>query len=51
MVSIRKWSQLSMAGSLALACLFTSGCKSKHAGPPMGPVQVSVIKLQPRRCN
>jgi hypothetical protein len=38
-----------MAGSLALVCLFTSGCKSKPTGPPMGPVQVSVIKLQPQR--
>jgi hypothetical protein len=40
---------MSMAGSLALAYLLTSGCKSKPAGPPMGPVQVSVIKLQPQR--
>jgi membrane fusion protein (multidrug efflux system) len=47
-VSIRKWSQLPMVGSLAFVCLFTSGCKSKHAGPPMGPMQVSVIKLQPQ---
>lgn len=48
MISIQRWLQMSMASSLALACLFTSGCKSKPAGPPMGSVQVSVIKLQPQ---
>jgi len=52
MITIRAWSQMSLAGSLALVCLLTSGCKSKPAGPPMGmsmgPVQVSVIKLQPQ---
>jgi membrane fusion protein (multidrug efflux system) len=48
-ISIRKWFQVSMACGLALACLFAAGCKSKLMGPPMGPVQVSVIKLQPQQ--
>jgi len=47
-ISIQKWFQVSMACSLALVCLFVPGCKSKPAGPPMGPVQVSVIKLHPQ---
>ena len=49
MISVRNWAQMSLAVSLGLVCLFTSGCKSKPTGPPMGPVQVSVIKLQPQR--
>ena len=48
MISIRKWSLISMSICLALGCLFASGCKSKPVGPPMGPVQVSVLKLQPQ---
>jgi len=43
-----KRSQFLLFSGLGLACVFAAGCKSKPAGPPMGPPEVSVITLQPQ---
>lgn len=40
--------QLQFACWLGLVCMFASGCKSRPAGPPMGPTEVSVVTVQPQ---
>jgi len=49
---IQKWPQIFMASSLGVVCLIASGCMSLPAGPPPmgpgGPVEVSVIRLEPQ---